>query len=49
MKLNNQDVALKLIAALHTLGKVNNLTYSRIMQKYGSVQGGVHVGQRKSA
>lgn len=49
MKLNNQDVALKLIAALHVQGMVNDLTYSRVIQKYGSVQGGVHVGQRKSA
>lgn len=49
MKFNDQDVALKLIAALYTQGKVNNLTYSRIVQKYGSVQGGVRIGLRKSA
>lgn len=49
MKLNYQDVALKLITALYIQGKVNNLTYSRVMQKYGSVQGGVRLGLQQSA
>ena len=48
MKFNNRDVAIKLIAALHVQGMVNDLTYLRIMRKY-AVRGGVHVGQRQSA
>lgn len=49
MEINNQNIALKLIAALHMQGKINNRTYSRIMRKYGSAQGGTCVEQRQSA
>lgn len=49
MKLNNQDVALKLIGALYTQGKINDLTFARVIRKYGSVQGGVRIELRQSA
>ena len=41
---NNFDIALKLIKALHEQGKVNTPTYVQIVQKYGIMQGGIHVG-----
>ena len=49
MELNNQNIALKLIAALHMQGRINDLTYYRIMRKYGSSQGGTYIEQRQSA
>lgn len=49
MKINNRDVALKLIGALYRQGKINDLTFARVIRKYAVVQGGVRIEQRQSA
>ena len=49
MKLNNQDIALKLVGALYLQGKINDLTFARLIKKYGFMQGGVRIELRQSA
>lgn len=49
MRLNNRDIALKLIAALHAQGVINDPTYFHIIKRYGFEQGDIYIEKRQSA